>query len=248
MDRMKKWVSLLLVLMLALGNVLSATAEDAAAVSAPIQLPVLLAADNGQNAGTDGMEGLLKEIVIKDEKGQAIRNGDTVYLGEKYTFSLSFQENGPYKQFVLQEDGTLVYQFPADVRIQDTSDYPVFNGTTKIGHYTVRDNRMVFTPYYTKDGNTFTAEKTEGSYSIVEFYGNAWLNFEFEGSFTAEGKKKDIPFGGTAKVEVDVEQRAPTPKLDVKKESFVSEDRKAIQYTVTAKVTEANADDLVIKG
>lgn len=245
MKSMKQWISLLLVMVFVLGNVLTVAAEDeTTSISAPLHLSVLRAGNNPRNAGTNGMENLLSSVTIKDSNGNLVTS--TATLGETYKFSMVFKEDGPYKQFVLQ-DGTLVYKFPDNIKIKDTTNYPVFNGTTKIGEYTIRDNQLVFTPMYTSDGESYSAVQTEGSYSFVDFFGNAWLNFEFDGTFEKEGKQEEIDFGGGVKVIVDVEQKTPTPKLEVKKESKVSENKKEILYTVTAKVTEADATKLVIK-
>lgn len=246
MKSMKQWISLLLVMIFTLSMMLTAVAEgETASASAPIRLSVMSAENNPRNAGTGGMKNLLTNITIRDSQGNTVTN--TATLGETYKFSMTFKEDGPYKQFVLQDDGTLVYEFPAGIQIKDTTNYPVFNGTTKIGQYTIQNNRLVFTPMYTSDGTTYSSTKSEDSYSFVDYFGNAWLNFEFDGTFTQEGKLEEIDFGGGVKVTVDVNQKTPKPKLEVKKDSRVSEDKKDIIYTVTTKVTEADATNLVIK-
>lgn len=246
MKSMKQWISLLLVMIFTLSMMLTAAAEgETASASAPIRLSVMSAENNPRNAGANGMKNLLTNITIRDSQGNIVTN--TATLGETYKFSMTFKEDGPYKQFVLQDDGTLVYEFPAGIQIKDTTNYPVFNGTTKIGQYTIQNNRLVFTPMYTSDGTTYSSTKSEDSYSFVDYFGNAWLNFEFDGTFTQEGKLEEIDFGGGVKVTVDVNQKTPKPKLEVKKDSRVSEDKKDILYTVTTKVTEADAENLVIK-
>lgn len=180
MKKFERFISLLLTLMMLFTGVVPAAAET---ISSAVQVRVLPASQYAGNAGINGMGELLTSITIKDEKGNTITDvNKDVELGKKYKFSMTFAEGDEHKQFVLNSEGKLVYTFPEGLKIQDKSSFPVFAGQNRVGVFEIKNNQLIFTPFYTENGKDFFEDSSKGT-SFVDYYGNAWLNFEFEGEF-----------------------------------------------------------------
>lgn len=243
MKRFERFTSLLLTLMLILTSAMPAAAEEIS--SNAIQIHVQSASVYAGNTGIQGMGELLTSITIKDADGNLVTDHSDVELGKLYKFSMRFEETDESKQFVLNDQGQLVYTFPEGLNIQDKASFPVFSGSSRVGYYEIKNNQLIFTPYYTEDGKNFTSDKSKG-WSFVDYFGNAWLNFDFEGEFSAEATDKKFEFGDGVDLTVTVKKPATPPKSEVEKTSKLSDDKHSIDYTITAKVTDANADTFTI--
>lgn len=243
MKRFERFTSLLLTLMLILTSALPAAAEGVS--SNAIQIHMLSASQYAGNTGNQGMGELLTSITIKDANGNLVTDHSEVELGKLYKFSMRFEETDESKQFVLDDDGRLVYTFPEGLTIQDKASFPVFSGSSRVGYYEIKNNQLIFTPYYTEDGKSFTPDKSKG-WSFVDYFGNAWLNFDFEGVFSAEATNKRFEFGDGVDLTVTVKKPETPPKSEVEKTSKLSDDKQSIEYTINAKVTDANADTFTI--
>lgn len=189
---------------------------------------------------------LLTSITIKDEKGNTITDvNKDVELGKKYKFSMTFAEGDEHKQFVLNSEGKLVYTFPKGLKIQDKSSFPVFAGQDRVGVFEIKNNQLIFTPFYTENGKDYFEDSSKGT-SFVDYYGNAWLNFEFEGEFDGEQGSTTIQFGNGVELNVNVKVPTTPPRAEVTKNSELSEDKTKISYTINAKVLDADANTFKI--
>lgn len=243
MKKFERFISLLLTLMMLFTGVVPAAAET---ISSAVQVRVLPASQYAGNAGINGMGELLTGITIKDEKGNTITDvNKDVELGKKYKFSMTFAEGDEHKQFVLNAEGKLVYTFPEGLKIQDKSSFPVFAGQNRVGVFEIKNNQLIFTPFYTENGKDFFEDSSKGT-SFVDYYGNAWLNFEFEGEFDGKQGSTTIQFGNGVELNVNVKVPTTPPRAEVTKNSTLSEDRTKISYTVNAKVLDADANTFKI--
>ncbi len=243
MKKFERFISLLLTLMMLFTGVVPAAAET---ISSAVQVRVLPASQYAGNAGINGMGELLTGITIKDEKGNTITDvNKDVELGKKYKFSMTFAEGDEHKQFVLNSEGKLVYTFPKGLKIQDKSSFPVFAGQNRVGVFEIKNNQLIFTPFYTENGKDFFEDSSKGT-SFVDYYGNAWLNFEFEGEFDGKQGSTTIQFGNGVELNVNVKVPTTPPRAEVTKNSTLSEDRTKISYTINAKVLDADANTFKI--
>ena len=243
MKKFERFISLLLTLMMLFTGVVPAAAET---ISSAVQVRVLPASQYAGNAGINGMGELLTSITIKDEKGNTITDvNKDVELGKKYKFSMTFAEGDEHKQFVLNSEGKLVYTFPKGLKIQDKSSFPVFAGQNRVGVFEIKNNQLIFTPFYTENGKDYFEDSSKGT-SFVDYYGNAWLNFEFEGEFDGEQGSTTIQFGNGVELNVNVKVPTTPPRTEVTKNSELSEDKTKISYTINAKVLDADANTFKI--
>lgn len=243
MKKFERFISLLLTLMMLFTGVVPAAAET---ISSAVQVRVLPASQYAGNAGINGMGELLTSITIKDEKGNTITDvNKDVELGKKYKFSMTFAEGDEHKQFVLNSEGKLVYTFPKGLKIQDKSSFPVFAGQNRVGVFEIKNNQLIFTPFYTENGKDYFEDSSKGT-SFVDYYGNAWLNFEFEGEFDGEQGSTTIQFGNGVELNVNVKGPTTPPRAEVTKNSELSEDKTKISYTINAKVLDADANTFKI--
>lgn len=243
MKKFERFISLLLTLMMLFTGVVPAAAET---ISSAVQVRVLPASQYAGNAGINGMGELLTGITIKDEKGNTITDvNKDVELGKKYKFSMTFAEGDEHKQFVLNSEGKLVYTFPKGLKIQDKSSFPVFAGQDRVGVFEIKNNQLIFTPFYTENGKDYFEDSSKGT-SFVDYYGNAWLNFEFEGEFDGEQGSTTIQFGNGVELNVNVKGPTTPPRAEVTKNSELSEDKTKISYTINAKVLDADANTFKI--
>lgn len=243
MKKFERFISLLLTLMMLFTGVVPAAAET---ISSAVQVRVLPASQYAGNAGINGMGELLTSITIKDEKGNTITDvNKDVELGKKYKFSMTFAEGDEHKQFVLNSEGKLVYTFPKGLKIQDKSSFPVFAGQNRVGVFEIKNNQLIFTPFYTENGKDYFEDSSKGT-SFVDYYGNAWLNFEFEGEFDGEQGSTTIQFGNGVELNVNVKVPTTPPRAEVTKNSELSEDKTKISYTINAKVLDADANTFKI--
>ena len=243
MKKFERFISLLLTLMMLFTGVVPAAAET---ISSAVQVRVLPASQYAGNAGINGMGELLTGITIKDEKGNTITDvNKDVELGKKYKFSMTFAEGDEHKQFVLNTEGKLVYTFPKGLKIQDKSSFPVFAGQNRVGVFEIKNNQLIFTPFYTENGKDFFEDSSKGT-SFVDYYGNAWLNFEFEGEFDGKQGSTTIQFGNGVELNVNVKVPTTPPRAEVTKNSELSADKTKISYTINAKVLDADANTFKI--
>ena len=243
MKKFERFISLLLTLMMLFTGVVPAAAET---ISSAVQVRVLPASQYAGNAGINGMSELLTSITIKDEKGNTITDvNKDVELGKKYKFSMTFAEGDEHKQFVLNAEGKLVYTFPEGLKIQDKSNFPVFAGQNRVGVFEIKNNQLIFTPFYMENGKDYFEDSSKGT-SFVDYYGNAWLNFEFEGEFDGKQGSTTIQFGNGVELNVNVKVPTTPPRAEVTKNSTLSEDKTKISYTINAKVLDADANTFKI--
>lgn len=141
--------------------------------------------------------------------------------------------------------GKLVYTFPKGLKIQDKSSFPVFAGQNRVGVFEIKNNQLIFTPFYTENGKDFFEDSSKGT-SFVDYYGNAWLNFEFEGEFDGKQGSTTIQFGNGVELNVNVKVPTTPPRAEVTKNSELSADKTKISYTINAKVLDADANTFKI--
>ena len=108
-----------------------------------------------------------------------------------------------------------------------------------------KNNQLIFTPFYTENGKDFFEDSSKGT-SFVDYYGNAWLNFEFEGEFDGKQGSTTIQFGNGVELNVNVKVPTTPPRAEVTKNSELSADKTKISYTINAKVLDADANTFKI--
>lgn len=79
----------------------------------------------------------------------------------------------------------------------------MFAGQNRVGVFEIKNNQLIFTPFYTENGKDFFEDSSKGT-SFVDYYGNAWLNFEFEGEFDGKQGSTTIQFGNGVELNVNV--------------------------------------------
>ena len=93
------------------------------------------------------LEDFVTGVVIRDGEGNDIPPDGTVYIGEHYSISISFAENGisgQEKQFQYNEDGYLTYQIPPEFVCLPVNDGTLTDSNGDIvGSYTIESSGLL---------------------------------------------------------------------------------------------------------
>lgn len=243
MKNMKRIISLLMALML-MGSSVTANADMIVSNSEGIRLRTVASETN-----TD-LNHFLTDASITDPRTHQEVTGQ-VETGRDYKIRVEFSEGNRDNQFQVNGSHQMTYRFPEKLKVSNLDgQYPVTVGGVKIGVYTIRDNTLTFTPWYSSnqvDYEPYDAEKVQGNpnyKTYADFAVNTEIWFDVVGQFTET--KENFKFTDSLNKEWVVVPERNEPVIELQKESKYDEKASKFHYTIHAKVTNADADDLTI--
>ena len=243
MKNMKRIISLLMALML-MGSSVTANADMIVSNSEGIRLRTVASETN-----TD-LNHFLTDASITDPRTHQEVTGQ-VETGRDYKIRVEFSEGNRDNQFQVNDSHQMTYRFPEKLKVSNLDgQYPVTVGGVKIGVYTIRDNTLTFTPWYSSnqvDYEPYNAEKVQGNpnyKTYADFAVNTEIWFDVVGQFTET--KENFRFTDSLNKEWVVVPERNEPVIELQKESRYDADNKKFHYTIHAKVTNADAGDLTI--
>ena len=236
MKNMKRIVSLLMTLMLIFSSAVSSATVISS--SAAIQVQTTASADNAN------LNNFLIGVKIIDKTTNQEVTGK-LETGKSYKIRLDFKEGNREKQFQINSEGKMVYTFPKGLNISDLDgEYALLVGNMQIGTYTIKNNQLIFTPWYSSDKNSYhegckdpANEKTYADWAV-----NAEFWFDVTGIFTEE--KKDFKFSDSLQKEWEIISPDKAPQTKLEKTATYDKDTKTLHYKLTATVTNSDADEL----
>ena len=240
---MKRIISLLMALML-MGSSVTASADMIVSNSEGIRLRTVASETN-----TD-LNHFLTDASITDPRTHQEVTGQ-VETGRDYKIRVEFSEGNRDNQFQVNENHQMTYRFPDGLTVRNLDgQYPVTVGGVKIGVYTIQDNTLTFTPWYSSnqvDYKPYNAEEMQGNpnyKTYADFAVNTEIWFDVVGQF-AETEEK-FKFTDSLNKEWNVVPERNEPVIELKKESQYDEEANKFHYTIRATVTNADAGDLTI--
>ncbi len=187
------------------------------------------------------MKGLVGNVTITDQKGEEVKDGK-LYVGEKYSIHLEFQEKGAQSgdegQFQWSDDGKMTYQIPKNFEVEQRSDVElkaVVDGEeVVIGKFSIDENGVL-----TVELNDAGKKALEGSSSFALSFDMDATAQQMEG-----GSDEDVHFGDTGEnfkfVVTD------QPQITVEKLSDYHSDTQILEYTVHTTVDHGPIQDVVV--
>ena len=243
MKNMKRIISLLMALML-MGSSVTANADMIVSNSEGIRLRTVASETN-----TD-LNHFLTDASITDPRTHQEVTGQ-VETGRDYKIRVEFSEGNRDNQFQVNENHQMTYRFPDGLTVRNLDgQYPVTVGGIKIGVYTIQDNTLTFTPWYSSnqvDYKPYNAEEMQGNpnyKTYADFAVNTEIWFDVVGQF-AETEEK-FKFTDSLNKEWNVVPERNEPVIELKNESQYDEEANKFHYTIRATVTNADAGDLTI--
>ena len=240
---MKRIISLLMALML-MGSSVTASADMIVSNSEGIRLRTVASETN-----TD-LNHFLTDASITDPRTHQEVTGQ-VETGRDYKIRVEFSEGNRDNQFQVNGNHQMTYRFPDGLTVSNLDgQYPVTVGGVKIGVYTIQDNTLTFTPWYSSnqvDYKPYNAEEMQGNpnyKTYADFAVNTEIWFDVVGRFTETEEK--FKFTDSLNKEWNVVPERNEPVIELKKGSQYDEEASKFHYTIHAKVTNADADDLTI--
>lgn len=243
MKNMKRIISLLMALML-MGSSVTANADMIVSNSEGIRLRTVASETN-----TD-LNHFLTDASITDPRTHQEVTGQ-VETGRDYKIRVEFSEGNRDNQFQVNGNHQMTYRFPDGLTVRNLDgQYPVTVGGVKIGVYTIQDNTLTFTPWYSSnqvDYKPYNAEEMQGNpnyKTYADFAVNTKIWFDVVGQFAeTEGKFK---FTDSLNKEWNVVPERNEPAIGLQKESQYDKEANKFHYTIHATVTKADAGDLTI--
>ena len=240
---MKRIISLLMALML-MGSSVTANADMIVSNSEGIRLRTVASETN-----TDLNHFLTDASIIDPRTHQEVTG--QVETGRDYKIRVEFSEGNRDNQFQVNGNHQMIYRFPEGLTVRNLDgQYPVTVGGVKIGVYTIQDNTLTFTPWYSNDQvnyEPYNAEEMQGNpdyKTYADFAVNTKIWFDVVGQFAeTEGNFK---FTDSLNKEWNVVPERNEPVIGLKKESQYDEKDNKFHYTIHATVTNADAGDLTI--
>lgn len=243
MKNMKRIISLLMALML-MGSSVTANADMIVSNSEGIRLRTVASETN-----TD-LNHFLTNASITDPRTHQEVTGH-VETGRDYKIRVEFSEGNRDNQFQINGNHQMTYRFPDGLKVSNLDgQYPVTVDGVKIGVYTIQDNTLTFTPWYSSnqvDYEPYNAEKVQGNpnyKTYADFAVNTEIWFDVVGRFAENNEKFKFTDSLNKKWDVVPEQNEPV--IELQKESQYDEEANKFHYTIRAKVTNADAGDLTI--
>ena len=243
MKNMKRIISLLMALML-MGSSVTANADMIVSNSEGIRLRTVASETN-----TD-LNHFLTDASITDPRTHQEVTGH-VETGRDYKIRVEFSEGNRDNQFQVNENHQMTYRFPDGLKVSNLDgQYPVTVGGVKIGVYTIQDNTLTFTPWYSTDQvnyEPYNAEKVQGNpnyKTYADFAVNTEIWFDVVGQFTETEEK--FKFTDSLNKEWETVPERNEPVIELHKESQYDEEASKFHYTIHATVTNADAGDLTI--
>ncbi|MBO5934525.1 MAG: hypothetical protein J6Q94_03450 [Clostridia bacterium] len=191
------------------------------------------------------LEGELVDAVFKDQAGEILGNGSSVYIGQTYTVSLEFCEintGSNWIQFRHNEDGYLTYHIPESIHCEPfTSWHPISatteNGTIEnVGEYFVDESGLLRVKFFNDENGVNFVEK----YTNVDFS----IDFDATVASTQSGSSTEVVFNDKIKVNLTVDG---TAAMSVSKtHGEYDSETHTMEYTIRVESTKGVVKDLVI--
>lgn len=243
MKNMKRIISLLMALML-MGSSVTANADMIVSNSEGIRLRTVASETN-----TD-LNHFLTDASITDPRTHQEVTGH-VETGRDYKIRVEFSEGNRDNQFQVNGNHQMTYRFPEGLTVRNLDgQYPVTVGGVKIGVYTIQDNTLTFTPWYSIDQvnyEPYNAEEMQGNpnyKTYADLAVNTEIWFDVVGQFTET--KENFKFTDSLNKEWNVVPERNEPVIELQKESQYDKEANKFHYTIHATVTNADAGDLTI--
>lgn len=233
---MKRIVSLLMTLMLIFSSAVSSATVISS--SAAIQVQTTASADNAN------LNNFLIGVKIIDKTTNQEVTGK-LETGKRYKIRLDFKEGNREKQFQIDSKGKMVYTFPDGLNVSDLDgEYALLVGSMQIGTYTIKNNQLIFTPWYSSDKSNYHKECKDAANekTYADWAVNAEFWFDVTGVFTKE--KTDFKFSDSLEKKWEIISPNKAPQTNLEKIATYDETNKTLHYTLKAKVTNSNADEL----
>ena len=233
---MKRIVSLLMTLMLIFSSAVSSATVISS--SAAIQVQTTASADNAN------LNNFLIGVKIIDKTTNQEVTGK-LETEKRYKIRLDFKEGNREKQFQIDSKGKMVYTFPDGLNVSDLDgEYALLVGSMQIGTYTIKNNQLIFTPWYSSDKSNYHKECKDAANekTYADWAVNAEFWFDVTGVFTKE--KTDFKFSDSLEKKWEIISPDKAPQTNLEKIATYDETNKTLHYTLKAKVTNSNADEL----
>ena len=194
---------------------------------------------------TSHLEGELVNAVFKDQAGEILGNGSSVYIGQTYIVSLEFSEintGSTWTQFRHGDDGYLTYHIPESIHCEPfTSWHPISatteNGTIEnVGEYFVDEDGLLRVKFF-NDAN---------GVNFVEKYTNVDFSIDFNATVasTQSGSSTEVVFNDKIKVNLTVDGSAAMAVS--KSHGTYDSENHTMDYTIRVESTKGVVKELVI--
>ncbi len=221
-------------------------ASSEAQSNTAIKAPLMFAAAPGSNIKyiTDLTEAVTN-VSIETLEGVPIQSGDTVYIGQQYTVSMTFSEDNtssPWVQFQHDGDHLLHYQLPANLDCEPFDSWHPITAKTEdgtimdVGEYFVDATGHLRVRFFDDENGQCFASK----YSNVQFT----IDFNAAVATTQSGTSTDVVFNDEISVNLQLDGSAA---MNVTKtHGSYNSDEHTMEYTIRVEATQGIVKDLVI--
>ncbi len=211
-----------------------------------IKASLMFAAATGSNIKyiTDLTE-VVTNVSIETLDGVPIQSGDTVYIGQQYTVSMTFSEDNtssPWVQFQHDGDHLLHYQLPANLECEPFDSWHPITAKTEdgtimdVGEYFVDATGHLRVRFFDDENGQCFASK----YSNVQFT----IDFNAAVAATQSGTSTDVVFNDEIHVNLQLDGSAA---MNVTKtHGSYNSDEHTMEYTIRVEATQGIVKDLVI--
>lgn len=225
---------------------LTAEATDTEEVGMLLSPPMLFAAAPESNIRyvTDLTE-VVTNVSIETLDGVPIQSGDTVYIGQMYTVSMTFSEDNtssPWLQFQHDGDHLLHYQLPANLDCEPFESWHPITAKTEdgtivdVGEYFVDATGHLRVRFFDDENGQCFASK----YSNVQFT----IDFNAAVAATQSGTSTDVVFND--EIHVNLELDGSAAMSVTKTHGSYNSDDHTMEYTIRVEATQGLVKDLVI--
>ncbi len=208
--------------------------------------PLMFAAAPGSNIKyiTDLTE-VITNVSIETLDGVPIQSGDTVYIGQQYTVSMTFSEDNtssPWVQFQHDGDHLLHYQLPANLECEPFDSWHPITAKTEdgtimdVGEYFVDATGHLRVRFFDDENGQCFASK----YSNVQFT----IDFNAAVAATQSGTSTDVVFND--EIHVNLELDGSAAMNVTKTHGNYNSDDHTMEYTIRVEATQGIVKDLVI--
>ncbi len=207
--------------------------------------PAMFSTPRASITYTSDLSGELVNAVFKEENGDIIENGDTIYIGQSYVVALEFSEintGNQWLQFEYNEEGYLTYQIPENIHCDPFTEWhPISarteSGTVKdVGEYFVDENGLLKVKFF----------NNENGVNFIDQYANVDFSIDFNATITStqSGSSTDVIFNDEIKVVLNVDGNAAMTVS--KSHGTYDSSTNTMDYTIRVEATQGMVKDLII--
>ena len=210
-------------------------------------------------ANTWDLRNFATGVTIKDKNGANVTNGQ-FYLGDTYTFDISFTERaGPNGQFAYDapligtkvgstfgdlSGGCLVYYLPDELVVKTQMDgYILLPNNTRVGEYTVYMDGHIEVRF--GNYNNIGGDSVPPTRNFIDMYTDTTFKMEIKAEFTETKASTKIDFGANASISIKVDY--PPASLQVAKSAttFNSTDE-TVEFSIKITAIGGEVTDVVL--